>query len=219
VLGRELVGAYVHGSLALGDFSAGRSDVDVVAVCKRPLSAEQKEAVAARLVRLAARPAPDLEFHLVTREALAAGGEAPRFELHVAGARVVDGSGHGGDPDLVMHYAVLHEHGVAVGAGPPAAELFPRIERAALLRAFAGELRWSLGEATPAYQVLNACRAWRFREEGVLCSKTAGAEWALRRGGDVDVVAAALRHRRGLVEAQPDAEQARAFVVSVLDRL
>jgi streptomycin 3"-adenylyltransferase len=218
VLGPELVGVYVHGSLALGDFAAGQSDVDLVAVCERPLSGAEKGAVAARLVELAEVGA--LEFHLVTRDAVAAGGEALPFELHVAGRRAVDGAGHGGDPDLVMHYAVLRAHGVAVGAAPPAAELFPRFGREELLRAFAGELRWALAEASPAYQVLNACRAWRFLEEDVLCSKTSGAEWALRRGdGDREVVEAALRHRRGVSDAQPAAEQARAFVVSVLDRL
>ena len=71
--------------------------------------------------------------------------EAPRFELHVSTStegepeRVVDGEGHRGDPDLVMHFAVLHEHGRPV-VGPPPAELFPAVSRPLLLKAFLDEL-------------------------------------------------------------------------------
>ena len=53
-----------------------------------------------------------------------------------------------------------------------------------VVRAFAGELRWAAERASPSYQVLNACRAWRFLDEDVLCSKTAGGEWALQRVRD-----------------------------------
>ena len=49
LLGADLVGVYLHGSVVLGDFSEGRSDVDVVAVSSRPLSPEEKKAVAERL--------------------------------------------------------------------------------------------------------------------------------------------------------------------------
>jgi ADP-ribose pyrophosphatase YjhB (NUDIX family) len=88
-----------------------------------------------------------------------------------------------------------------------------------LLDAFLGELEWAKENASPSYQVLNACRAWRFVDEGVLCSKTAGGEWARERVGDPSTIDVALRHRRGLTEAHPDPEKARALLLDVLQPL
>jgi hypothetical protein len=45
--------------------------------------------------------------------------------------------------------------------------------------------------------VLTACRVWRFAEEARHCSKTAAAEWALRRDPTLGVVRGALRRRHG----------------------
>jgi streptomycin 3"-adenylyltransferase len=117
-----------------------------------------------------------------------------------------------------MHFAVLREHGRAL-VGPPPATIFPPVPRATLLRGFAGELRWAEEHAPPSYQVLNACRALRFLEEGVLSSKLAGAEWARSRGLQPALVDAAARHRRGVTEDQPSAEPAAELLREVRRRL
>jgi predicted nucleotidyltransferase len=89
------------------------------------------------------------------------------------------------------------------------------VSRQKLVSAFAGELE----HASPAYQVLNACRAWRFLEENVLTSKLAGASWARERVEDTALIEVAFRHRLGESDAQPPARDASAFVESVLKRL
>jgi Domain of unknown function (DUF4111) len=208
VLGESLVGIYLHGSAVLGDFSAERSDLDVVGVVDRPLAAGEKEAIAA--LAPACPASGGLELHIVLATAVEP-TEAPRFELHLGSGNIVDGSGHPGDTDLPMHFAVLREHGRAL-VGPPPAAVFPPIPRAMLLRSFVGELRWAEEHASAAYQVLNACRALRFLEEGVLCSKLEGAEWAQDRGMSPSLVEAAIRHRRGVTEDQPDEELAARFL-------
>ena len=215
VLGNGLVGVYLHGSAALGDFSPARSDLDVVAVVDRPLAPHQKDAIAE-----VARSCPasgGLELHVVRESALTP-IEEPPFELHVGSGKVVDGSGRLGDPDLPAHFAILHEHGRAL-VGPPPASVFPAAPRAILLRSFVGELRWAEEHASPSYQVLNACRALRFVEEGVLCSKLEGAEWARSRGLRPELVDAAARHRRGVTDAQPSAELAVELLREVRARL
>jgi len=218
------VGVYLHGSAVLGDFSEDRSDIDVIAVSARPLSWEEKQAIVERLSQSALPcPARGFEFHVVGSDDTAL-SESPRFELHFATStdgtpdRVVDGRGHSGDPDLVMHFAVLHEHGRAL-VGPAPEGVFPAIPRPMLLEAFRGELEWAMENASPSYQVLNACRAWRYIDEGVLCSKTAGGEWARERVEDPSPIDVALRHRRGLTDANPDPEAARAFLLDALQRL
>ena len=222
-LGDSLVGVYLHGSAVLGDFDPARSDVDVLAVCSGSLTDGQADAIAARLSAAALPcPARGLELHVVALESRRL-SRPPPFELHLATSgpdpeRVVRARGGPGDPDLVMHFAVLHDHGRAL-IGPRPEELFPRPSRDELLAAFAGELRWAEEHVSPSYQVLNACRAWRFHEEDVLCSKAAGGDWARTRVHEPAAIELALRNRRGADEAQPDPEATSALVRDVLRRL
>lgn len=223
-LDSDLVGLYLHGSAAFGDFNRRRSDVDIVAVTSRALSREEKETIATLLSqRSLPCPAEGLELHIVEARTLRIPTDAPPFELQVDSkrsgtARTVDGAKHPGDRDLVMHYAVLREHGRAL-FGPPPSELFPQIPRAELLRAFVYELDWAEQNGSPAYQVLNACRASRYLEEGLLGSKTGGGEWARSRAGDPSAIDAALRQRSGSDEAVPDPNEARALLNDVRRRL
>lgn len=225
VIGTDLLGVYLHGSLVLGDFSPERGDVDAVAVAARSASREEKRALGERLSQrsLPCAAAGGLEFHLLRVDALVP-VEAPPFELHVATSaqgkpdRVVDGYGRSGDRDLVTHFAVLREHGRAL-LGPPPAELFPVVPPQLLLNAFLGELAWARDHASPSYLVLNACRAWRYAEEHVVSSKTEGAEWARARVADATPIEAALRHRRGVAPEHPDPEPASALVGEVEQHL
>jgi streptomycin 3"-adenylyltransferase len=224
VLGNDLMGVYLHGSLVLGDFAGARSDVDAVAVATRPVSRAEKRELGERLSQRSLRcPADGLELHLLRERALVP-VKAPPFELHLRTSahgkpdRVIDGEGRAGDPDLVMHFAVLREHGEAV-IGPRPDRVFPAVPRPLLLAALLHELRWSRQNAVPSYQVLNACRAWRYVDEGLICSKTAGAEWARERLDDASAIDHALGHRRQLTDTHPHPRAAAALVSGVERRL
>jgi predicted nucleotidyltransferase len=220
----DLIGVYLHGSLALGDFNSNQSDIDLLAVTATELPA----AVKARLCDVLSPsslpcPAAGLELSLVARVSLELIDAAPIFEIHIATdtkagtERCVDGAGRTGDSDLVMHYAVLRSRGVTL-FGPAAGDVFPKVPRKRLLEAFRGELDWALKNASPSYQVLNAARAWRFVEDDTICSKSEGAEWARARQ-DPSVIDAALAHRRGQSGDHPDQARAAAFVKRVEQRL
>jgi nucleotidyltransferase-like protein len=189
-LGAELIGVYLHGSLAMGAFDPGRSDVDVLAVCAAPLSRERSMAVGEAL---AAIPRPtsggDLESSLVTEPAVRTPSGAPSFEVHVSTHEepsVVDGHDRPGDEDLVIHFAMARARGRAL-VGPEPIELFPEPERASLIRAFLSDIDRARGHgaagweghrmpefASMAYRVLNAARSWRYLESGDLGSKGRG---------------------------------------------
>jgi predicted nucleotidyltransferase len=224
VLADNLVGVYLHGSAVLGDFARDQSDIDVIAVSKQSLSVEQKQALAHQLSSTSLPvPVRELEFHLIARDSISDDTHAPPYELHFVGAksggdRVIDGQRRPGDPDLVMHFAVLSKHGRAL-LGPPASEVFPRPGRETLTQAFVGELNWAKEHASPTYQVLNAARAWQFLETGAIVSKLDGGAWARGRVRDSATIEAALAHRRGVTDAEPTPELARAFVDDVLIRL
>lgn len=225
VLGDQLVGVYLHGSAVLGDFTPRRSDVDILAVSSGPLSDAARDDLRGALSPSALHcPGRGLEFSIVARRSLRDVGPAPPFELHVATEtesgteRFVDGHARPGDTDLVMHYAVLTAHGVAV-TGAPAPEVFPEVPRPLLLDALRRELDWAIENASPTYQVLNAARAWRFAEENVICSKTEGGEWARHRLRDARVVEEALAHRHGATDEHPDEAEALALVDAVRSRV
>jgi predicted nucleotidyltransferase len=52
--GASLLGVYVHGSLALGCFKPERSDIDVLAVAARPVTAGERQLLGDELRRISA---------------------------------------------------------------------------------------------------------------------------------------------------------------------
>jgi len=229
-LGPDLVGVYLQGSLAMGAFTPGRSDIDALAVCERRLSVERSTAIGEAL---AAIPTPtsggDLEFTLLPREALSFPG-APVFEVHVRTHDepfVVDGHEPDGDENLVVDAAMTRARGRSL-YGPEPEEVFPEPDRASLIEAFRGEAEVARREgvgwwedhdfpeaASMAYQVLNGARTLRYLATGELGSKAEGAAWL--EGIDPDpgvhaILAAALTYQRGGVPDLPDARLVDAFL-------
>jgi hypothetical protein len=224
-LGSKLVGVYLHGSAAVGDFSPSRSDVDGVAVVSGELTDQERNLLAQELGP-SALPClgTGLEFHVVAASTLVRVTDAPPFEMHIATdtkngrERFVDGVGRAGDADLVMHYAVLKARGITL-LGPPASELFPEVPRDRMLSALRSELDWGLENASPSYQALNAARAWRFVETGEIVSKTEGGEWARSRMDDPAVIDFALAHRGTTHDERPGPIGIRLLVDAVRERL
>src|SRR5690349_7544388 len=90
VLGGDLAGAYAAGSVGLGAYQPGRSDVDVALVGAGPLTETAKRDLTARL-RHEALPCPARGLELVAyqRTVAAAGRPEPGFEVELnTGARM-----------------------------------------------------------------------------------------------------------------------------------
>jgi streptomycin 3"-adenylyltransferase len=233
-LGPDLIGVYLHGSLAMGAFTPGRSDIDMLAVCAAPLTPERSTGLGKALDAIP-RPASggDLEFSLTTEAAVRAASAAPAFELHVSThdePTVVDGHDRPGDEDLVTHFAMARARGRSL-FGPDPVEMFPEPDRALLISSMRGDIEWARSSsaagweghdqpqaASMAYQVLNGARCLRFLETGDLGSKAEGAEWLERRDPDPDVhglLEAALVYQRGGTPDVPDAHTLDAFTERV----
>jgi predicted nucleotidyltransferase len=229
-LGAGLVGVYLHGSLAMGGFHLGRSDVDVLAVCAEPLSGERSIALGEALAAIPLPSGTDLELSLVTEAALRTPSDVPSFEVHVSTHEkpfVVDGHDRPGDEDLVIHFAVARARGRPL-TGPDPGELFPEPDRASLIRAFLSDIKWAREHgaagweghdmpefASMAYQVLNGARCLRYLETGDLGSKVEGAAWLEHRDPDPDVhvlLDAALAFQRGDTPDLPDERTVNAFL-------
>ena len=212
-----VVATYLHGSAALGGFVPGRSDVDVLVIHdgRPPRAADLDHA--AEALHAAADPAPGrgIELSIVTARDAASPAPPWPFLLHVVtgegDAKTVVGTGHPGDPDLLMHYAVCRAAGMAV-RGPVPEELIGAISRRDILRYLHGELEWALQHAPEAYGVLNACRAVAYVEGDEIISKVAGAQHALDRGAPPGLIERALAMQRGAAPHRPPTAEARDFV-------
>ena len=221
-LGPDLVGVYLYGSLAMGAFTPGRSDIDALAVCATRLPPDRSTALGESLASIST-PASGghLEFTLFPRQALDSPG-APAVEMHVrthSEPFVVDGHDPGGDENLVVEFAMTRARGRSL-YGPAPAEVFPEPDRASLIEAILADVELARREgaswwedhdfpeaASMAYQVLNGARTLRYLETGELGSKAEGAAWLEATDPDPEthaILAAALIYQHGGSPELPD---------------
>ncbi len=223
VIGDDLLAVYLHGSAAMEAFQFQRSDVDMLAISKRELTDEERRALVDLLMdQEMPCPGSGLEFSLVTDESLDVASKSPAFEVHVttdpADRKFIDGRGHPGDPDLILHYAMCSARGRAV-FGPPPGEILPVVPREWVLEAMIDELDWAIDNAEAHYAILNACRALQYAETGELTSKLEGGHWFTKTHKPSGPVHFALREQNGRSKAPSTPQQARTIVDLALERL
>lgn len=196
-LGDAMVGLYLHGSLAMGCFNPLTSDVDLLVVVGRELNAAEREQVGEHLVDADRRYANPVELSVVTTAAMRPLRHPAAYEFHFGRDRVerfragrVDFTRGGTDPDLAAHVTVALARGVAL-LGPPVADVFGAVPRAAYLDSIIGDHHWSAelimaGPDTgttvvPPYGVLNAGRVLAAASDGAILSKAESASWLVPR--------------------------------------
>ena len=202
-IGGELVGAYFVGSVALGGYVPGESDIDIVAVSRRALTeAERGRVIEQVLASTDACPTRGLEFTLYRADAATAVSTEADFEVNVNGGPGMAQSVHRVARDepwfwYVLDRAIAHRSGMAID-GPASAEVFADVPRQVVLAALVDSMRWHREhEKATLYSVLNACRAWRFAVDDVLGSKLDGARWARTRWDQPALIDAAVDLRHG----------------------
>jgi hypothetical protein len=203
LLQQRLVGVYLFGSAAYGEYEAGISDLDVQAVVTERLSPSECRAIAATLTHeRRACPARKLEFVIYARSAIDPASHRPQFELNFnTGAGEIDHLTL--DPaQEASHWFLLDiAQGRALGRsllGPAPAQVFAPIPQPWALEAIADSLAWHRAhEGASANSILNACRGWRYAVTGQWGSKRAGAAWARQQPGCPPIVAQAEQLRQG----------------------
>jgi streptomycin 3"-adenylyltransferase len=223
VLDDALIGVYVHGSCSMDAFVYPTSDIDMLAVSTRELTDVERRQVGEVLLDPGMPcPGSGLEFSLVTDDSLNIPSKSPAFEVHVCTVperrKFVDGRGHPGDPDLVLHYAMCHDRGYAT-VGPAPREVFPVVPRSWVLEAMLDQVAWDYINSDNATTILNACRAVQYAETGQLTSKFEGGHWAIEHRHRPMLVQYALRVHRNKPKMVPTAEHAKWFVDWANERL
>ena len=172
-IGDGPVGVYVLGSVSLGAFEPGSSDLDMVAVFER-LSTEEVDGLAARVLEVDVSPARQLELVVYAAGSIA-------LNLNTEPLRVE----HEPAADewfwFVLDRAIGSRSAVAL-SGPPFAEALPPPERGEVLAALAESLRWhDRAEPSSRNALLNALRTLHWLETDDWIGKPEAARRLLER--------------------------------------
>jgi predicted nucleotidyltransferase len=191
VNGDNLVGVYLRGSLALGDFDPDTSDIDFLVVTKYPVTEETFAVLKVFHTRLAKFPNPfakELEGAYIDLDSLKCFQTDHLFPTLYRGE----------DLQLTVHQTnwvierwTVREHGITV-IGPDPKKLIAPISKEQLRSAVSVRLRdwsdwcnqmddpaWRLPLNHIAYVVQTMCRALYTLACGEICSKPRAVEWAL----------------------------------------
>lgn len=192
-LAEELVGVYLHGSLAMGCYYRPKSDLDLLIVCRDSMSPAVREKVARVLLEASdSRPTTgDIEASaLWVADAQEFVHPSP-YEVHFSsdGADAIrdgraDYEAANTDPDLAAHCTVTWSRGIRL-LGEGIEDVFAPVPVEAYVDSIRGDLDWILDDdnilASPHYGVLNVCRVLMVMAHGphLVPSKEEAAGWAL----------------------------------------
>jgi predicted nucleotidyltransferase len=190
-LGDNLVGVYLRGSLALGDFDLATSDVDFFTITERPVSDEEFTALAALHARLSDSEHPfgdQLEGAYMERAAVWRYEPGRRFPT-IERTEALTWSEHGAN--WALERWAVREHGRTL-LGPDPRGLFAPVTADEIRGAVRARLPdwadfaratddpdWHSHRGQKAYVVETMCRALCTLTTGELRSKRAAVVWAL----------------------------------------
>ncbi len=191
VLGAEFVGMYCYGSLSLGDFTPGSSDIDFLVVTEHEPLENMLHALDAMHTRIAASGlqwAEKLEGSYIPRAALRHDDPANNRHPTIGADWPFSIRAHGSHWVIERH--IVREHGVRIWGPSPKTlidPVTPDAIRAAVRDALDGFWRAQLDGPEPewlrtrdyqAYAILTMCRALYTLAHGTVVSKPAAAVWA-----------------------------------------
>lgn len=215
-LGNDLLGLYAYGSAAYEDLVEGQSDVDVLGITARTIPDATCELLAREIAHPELFcPASGLEFILVEQECASTIPDDPPFGLAVTTGKNwgTEVEYKGVYSELPLDLEICKRSGVSL-YGPPPDSLIGEVSNDRLITILRDIIKWHkdhlfdpFHDPWGHYAVLNACRARRFAADGVLCSKTEGANWLLEREPSQQIVIEALdiRHDRNKEKLGRDA--------------
>jgi predicted nucleotidyltransferase len=188
LLGDNLLGLYLYGSLAQGGFQPARSDLDVLAVTTQKIDLSIKRSILELLLRISRTPNP-IDIYFLVKSDLFPFQQPLPFDLHYNerlrdtyqdalrnNSLQNDLNQH--DPNLAIDLTILHKFGIPL-AGKPISETLPSVPeptfRATLIAATRTASKERLQDLISF--VLNACRTLAYLREGTLLSKDAAGSW------------------------------------------
>lgn len=180
----NLVGVYLHGSLAMKCFNTETSDVDMLVICKSKMTNEEKKNVIQKLLKVTQGNPNQLEMSIVLERYVEDFVYPTPFELHyfhpnylIDESYICGGEGFF-DSDLAGHIVVTYHRGVTL-SGEKIENIFKPINRQYYIDSIFNDVEDSPKHIIddPVYFTLNLCRVMYFLKEGKIASKKEGGEW------------------------------------------
>jgi Domain of unknown function (DUF4111) len=181
-LNNNLVGAYLHGSIAFPEYSPAAGDIDFYVVVHRPLNRTEIK----NLDRVHRSLAANLPFGrkldgFYIPFANARKPENPKRLVYGAHGRIHRG---GSDDAWALHREHFARTEYIRLYGPSASGIFPSASWPEIRRALYRQLIYArkIIDSDPWWSVLNLCRLmYSFKMGGVAISKLGAASWALKK--------------------------------------
>jgi streptomycin 3"-adenylyltransferase len=182
-LGDELLGLYLFGSAVLGGLTP-TSDLDLLAVVRRPTTSDERTRLVAGLLERSMKPR-FLELTVVVQSEVRPWRYPPTMDLQYGDwlrAELERGEipPPAPNPDLAVLLTMTLENGRTL-AGSPAADVLDPVPHDDVLRAGVDELEGILGDLghDTRNMLLTLARIWCTAENGEIRSKDAAADWAI----------------------------------------
>lgn len=185
---QDLVGVYLHGSLAMNFFDSSRSDIDLLIVVKNELSNTQKEKIMTLIYEVDKNgPAKGVEMSVILeKHALSPTYPVP-FLLHYSRkfkeAYLNDKTNfienmNGVDKDLTAHIMVTYHRGIVL-IGKPIKETFKEPNKSHYIDSIYHDVKYAKDEILqdPIYYTLNLLRVSAYLINGVILSKGEAIFW------------------------------------------
>ncbi|HMS50239.1 MAG TPA: DUF4111 domain-containing protein [Candidatus Saccharibacteria bacterium] len=193
-LSDNLVGVYLHGSLAMGCYYRPKSDLDIIVVVENQLGTDIAKKTGIAIAEQADKrlTTGNVELSIITADTAKKIPVPVPFELHYSTEwhdKMLNGdieydSGKT-DIDLLSHLMYVRQRGVVL-AGKPISEVFGEYDWRHFMDAVIDDFEWILEDEhiieTPFYGVLNICRVLQLMSENsqMVHSKDEGGEWGLK---------------------------------------
>jgi len=181
-LGGNLVGAYLHGSIAFPEYNPKAGDIDFYVVVRRSLNRREIESLNRLHRSLAAKYGFGNKLDgFYIPYATARRRENPRNLVYGAHGRIHRG---GSDDAWPLHREHFARWAYLRLFGPGASRIFPRAYWSEIRTALYRQLVYArkIIDSDPWWSVLNLCRlVYNFEKGGIAVSKLGAAKWALKR--------------------------------------
>ena len=232
IMEEQLMGIYLHGSLAMGCFNPDKSDIDLIIVIGESITDEQKMKFMQRVAAINRQaPAKGLEMSIVLRKYCSPFVYPTPFELHFSPVHLqwfcdkpqdYVQKMKGEDKDLAAHFMIIRRYGIVL-YGEKIENVFAEVPHENYADSIWEDVRDAKEEILqqPIYMILNLCRVLAFLKDGLYLSKKEGAKWAIERlpAEYTAVISSALIFYQTDRDMTVDEESSKAFADQMLAKI
>lgn len=185
ILGENLVGIYLHGSLAMGCYT-NKSDIDIIVLIRKALDTASKKSIIKSIMDLNDLPRKGIEMSIVLERYAKEFIYPTPFELHYSDyhrERYLSDSKYlchnSTDKDLAAHFTIIIHRGICL-YGREIKEAFGSVPGEYYMDSIFYDIENAREDiiGNPVYITLNLCRVLYYIKENAICSKLEAGNWA-----------------------------------------